>query len=424
MKIKRKKNSLLIIIAVLLSGVSSPAVYAANTTKAGKPYTLEELVVLAEKNNLLVKISELDKDIAREEYRDARALSNPQLEYAGGKGEIPGEPEKPMIWGIGIKWSAPNPLHRYFFLKSMKADVTGAEIEAEIKKKNIVKGLKIHYYRLCLYGKIKTLMEEKRRILNEVNRIIKAKVSIGESKEIDFLRSSVEIRKNETRLFQIRKRISSERTKLAEFLNYTLPAEFSTTEDFSFTPLPEIEKRIRGLIDKSPFIRLKFNRLDKQKAHLKASRFSIIDSVEFFGEREKEMEGKLWKVGVGVSIPLFNRKSAHFKKAKYQKEKARIECEHAKKHFFADIQRRISEIRVLEKEIETFKGAVLKEGRVNMELSEKLYKAGEVPLLVFLDSQNSFFEIKERFYEAITEWNILKAELYELIGEEIWETKY
>jgi outer membrane protein TolC len=202
-------------------------------------------------------------------------------------------------------------------------------------------------------------------------------------------------------------------------LNYILPGDFATKEDFRFKPLPEIEKNIQQLIETSPLIRLKFNQVKRENAHHKAASFSLIEDIEVFVEHEKEFEGKKWKIGIGISIPIFNWKSTHIKKAKLQKQKARMEYEHQRKHFFADIQRLIGEIRILEKEIETFKGASLKEGRENMELSEILYKEGEVPLVVFLDSQNSFFEIQERYYEAITQWNILKAELEELLGEKI-----
>lgn len=83
----------------------------------------------------------------------------------------------------------------------------------------------------------------------------------------------------------------------------------------------------------------------------------------------------------------------------------------------ADIRQITAAIRVLEKEIETFTGAVLKEARENMEISEKLFREGEVPLLVFLDSQDSFFDIQARYHEAVTEWDILKAELDALLGE-------
>lgn len=382
-------------------------------------YTLDQLIQLAYQNNLLLKITELDKDIASAEYRDLRALPNPELEYANGRFEIPGEQENTSIWGVGLKWSMPNPLYRHFLLKSGKASITQAEIQAEMNKRNIVKGLKTHYYRLQFYKKINTFWEEKLQRLEEVNKITKAKVSIGESKEIDYLRSSVEIQKNKTTLFRIRKIITYERTKVNEFLNYVLSEDFTITGDFSFSPLPEMENRIDRLIESSPLIRLKLNQVKQQNAHHKAARYSIIEEIEVFGEQEKEFEGKKWKLGVGISIPIFNWKSAHIKKAKLQKQKARLEFEHEKKHFYADILRMIAEIRVLEKEIETFKGAILSEGKENMELSEILYKEGEVPLVVFLDSQNSFLEIQERFYEAITQWNILKSELQELVGEEI-----
>ena len=388
---------------------------------AEKKYSLNELIRLMKSNNLLLKISHMDKNIAREEYRIERALPNPEFEYSKGRGEIEGETLKPSnnLWAMGLKLSIPNPLHRYYFLASIRKNITAAEIEAQMREKEIIKGLKSHYFRLQLYKKINTFQEEKLRILTEVNKITKVKVRIGETKEIDYLRSSVEIQKIKTDLFRIDKTIAYERTKVNEFLNYSLPEDFTTADDFSFTPLPAVEKKIQGLIRKSPLITLKTNRLEQEKAHLKAARFSIIKTIEVFGEREKEVEGKIWRVGIGVSIPIFNFQSAHIRKAKLQKERARTEFEHAQKHFFADIQRMISEIRILEKEIETFKGAILEAGRENMKLSEKLYKAGEVPLVVFLDSQNSYFEMQERYYEAITGWNLLKANLEELLGEEL-----
>lgn len=402
---------LIFIICCLLMVTQSPA--------AEKEYNLDELIRLMKTNNLLYKITGIDQGIAKEEYRIHRTLPNPELEYSQGTAEIPGETEKPSLWAAELKWSFPNPIHRYFSLKAKRKNLTAAEIEAEMQKRELVKSLKTHYFRLQFYKKINGFQEEKLRILEEVNKITKAKVSIGESKEIDYLRSSVEIQKTMTHLFRIRKTAAYEKTKVNEFLNYTLPDDFITADDFHFAPLPGFEEKIHELIAKSPFILLKANRVEQENANLKAERFSVIEGVEIFGEREKEMEGKIWRVGIGVSIPLFDWKSAHVRKAKLEKQKARVEFEHAKKHFFADVQRTVSEIRILEKEIETFKGAILKEGRENLELSEILYKEGEIPLVVFLDAQNSFFEVQERYYEAITEWNILKAGLEELLGEEL-----
>jgi cobalt-zinc-cadmium efflux system outer membrane protein len=384
-----------------------------------KSYTLDELTKLLKQHSLLLQITEIGSSIAKEEYRAARALPNPEIELSKGEGELLVGSGNPSLWGVGAKVSIPNPIYRHYFLKSLRKNITAAGIEGDIKKKSIIRALREHYFRLQLSRKIGALLQEKINRLQEVSRITKAKASIGEVKEIDFLRSSVEIQKHKSYLFKMEKIVATSKTRINEFLNFTLNKDFSVLEDFGFTPLTDIENKIDGLIKKSPFVLLKLNELAQKKAGVKAGRHSLIESIEVHGERGKEVEAKLWKFGIGFSIPIFNTKSAEVRKAKYERQKARKELEHAQKHIFADINRIISEIRVSEKEIETFTGAVLKEGRKNIELSEKLYKAGEIPLVVFLDSQNSFFEIEQRYYEAITEWKMLKAELEELLGEKI-----
>ncbi|MCP4158228.1 MAG: TolC family protein [bacterium] len=386
---------------------------------AKKNYSLDQLLQLARQNNLVMKVSQLDKKIAVEEYKNERALSNPEFEYAQGKFKITGESEQHSISGMGLKWSMPNPLHRLYSLKSLRKSIGSADIEGIIQNQEIISNVKAHYFKLRLANKVKSFLKEKLRILEALNKITKVKVSIGESMSIDALRSSVEIQKIKTLIFKCFKNIAHERTALNELLNFTLPDDFSVTGTVPFTPLADVESKVRSLIEKSPHVRLRLNRLQQEKANHKAAGLSFIDEVELFGEQETEVEGKKWKVGIGVSIPLFNQNAALTRKARFQKEKARIEYEHAKKHFYADILRMLSDIRVLEKEIDTFKGAVLKEGKTNLELSEQLFKAGEVPLVVFLDSQNSYFEMQERYFEAITEWHILKAELEALLGEEL-----
>ena len=85
---------------------------------AKKNYTLNELVQLMKSNNLLFKISDIDKDIAREEYRINRVLPNPEFEYSRGQGDLRGEDQQPSLWAMGLKLSVPNPLHRYFLLQN------------------------------------------------------------------------------------------------------------------------------------------------------------------------------------------------------------------------------------------------------------------------------------------------------------------
>lgn len=389
------------------------------TLGAEKTYRLENLIDMLKSNNLLFKIHEIEKNLTKQEYKINQLLPNPEIEFFRGKGEVFEAQEYRLVWGVHFKFEIPNPLYRYLFLKSEKQSISKARIIAEIKNRSLIKKFKNHFFRYQYFITIDLFLIEKQKILEEINKITKMKVSIGEAREIDYLRSSVELQKNKTAGFKIRKRIAYEKTKINEFLNYVLPDNFKIIKDFDITPLPHIEKTIEDLIKNGPFVELKGSEVEQKKLKVRANRFSIIESFEIFIEKDKEVDADVWRWGVGIAIPIFNTKYLSVQKAKMEQEKAQKELEHIRKHLFADVQRMIAEIRISEKEIETFRGAVLKEGSENLELSRKMYLSGEVPLVVFLDSQNSFFEIEKRYYEAITEWKILKSELEELLGVEL-----
>lgn len=421
------------ILTILLMGflfVSLPVYLSAGKTvskgdvenpqNGPSAYTLDRLIALAKQKNLSVKISELDRKIAVESYRDSRALDNPEGEYSQGNATAPEVTGNTKIWGWGVKWALPNPLHRYYYLKSLRADITEAGIQAEINNREVIKTLKFHYYKLLLFSKLKTSSEERLRILTEVASITKAKVDIGESKEIDYLRSTVEMQKINTELFRIEKNLAYERNQINELLDFVLPLDFKIEDELNntadFVPMGELKTGIETMAGNSPIVRLESNRVEKGRSQLRAARFSIIESVELFGERAKEIDGKTWRLGLGISIPLFNQKTAAVRLANFEKQKAQLEYDQARKHVTGEIRQMIDEIRVLEKEIETLKNAIVKESKENMDITEKLYKEGEIALMVFLDSQKNFFEMQDRFYEAITEWNILNAELETLLG--------
>jgi outer membrane protein TolC len=383
----------------------------------GQEFTLPHLVRLAAENNLLLEISHLERRIAAEAYLGARLLPNPELEYSQGTGEVPGMPGQRRLWSLGLKLSIPNPLYRHYLLKAEKGKVTAEEIKAEISRRDIVKRLKHHYYRLQFNRKIGEFAAERRDILDEIKRITRARASIGEAREIDVLRAAVERQKAGSELFSIEQSISVERAHLDELLNFSLPPDFKIVADFTFAPLPDIESRVGLLIEDSPSLRLRQNRLLVTRNNLKASRNALIDSLQIFGEREREVDAYVWRVGLGLSLPIFNTRSHAIRQAQLEREKAEVEWRHVRNHLAAQIRRLIAQIRVLEQEIRTYRGVILKEGRENMFLSQRLYRAGEISLMVFLDSQQSFFELQERYYRALTEWKILKAELEAFLGE-------
>lgn len=382
-------------------------------------YSLEQLVLLARENNLMLKVYDLDRDIARQEYRAERGFHGLEIEYSRGEGRIDAEPgTSRQLWEFSGKWTIPNPVYRYYRLKSSRNHVLEAEIGAEMNSREILQQLHVCYYDLRLHSKVKTFLEEKIRLLENIHRLSRAKADIGETREIDALSSAVEIQKEKTRLFRIEKTMAAEKSKLAEILDGRLPGDFTVPGDFPYQPLPgDLEARVGQSIEQSLPVQLAYHRQQAQKALYRATGLSLIEGLGISGGYGQEVEGKTWQLGLGIMVPVFSGKSAQIRQAKLQAQKAGIEYDHEKKHLGADVARILAEIRILEKEIETFQGAILEQGKQNLDLSEKLFQEGEVLLSVFLDAQNSYFDLQTGYFQAITEWSILKAGLDALLGE-------
>lgn len=387
------------------------------TFSYGREYTLPELIELIDANNLLLRVADLEGRITRQEYRAARQLPAPELEYSRGSGELPEAAEERRLWSLGLTLSLPNPLYRHYLLKARKGRVDAEEVKKEILARDIVKGLKCHFYQLQLNRKIREFLMQRRQSLEEIGRITRAKADIGEAREIDVLRSRVEVQKIGSELFKIDNAVSVARVRIGEILNFAIPENFAIVEDFGFSPLPDIDNRLRILIEQSLPVKLKRNHTSVKGDELKAGRSSFIESIHLFGEREKEVDARVWRLGVGLTIPIFNNRSPVIRQARLEKEKAEAELLQTRNALYGFARHLTARLRVLEREIRTYEGAVLKEGQENVAISERLYRAGEIPLVVLLDAQRSFFELRERYYQALTEWKILRAELTALLGE-------
>jgi outer membrane protein TolC len=389
---------------------------AADVAEAGSGFTLQDLLERMEDHNLVLRLIEIDRDILGEEYRMARSLPNPELGYSWGRADILDAPVTRPLWSWQVSWTLPNPIRRGFLLRSQKQSLARQEITGEMGRRTVLFEFMRHFYLLQYFEKKRSMLEEKRGVLEEMNRIIRARVEIGESIEMDQLRSSVELQRNRSELFNVMKRISHERTSINEFLNNTLPEDFSIQGDFSTRPLGAIEETVFAMIPHSPALREKKMEAEQRATEVNLHRWGFIDSFHLSAEKGRDVDADVWRLGVGVTVPLFKSESAWVKKAKLEARRARIGIDHFRKHFSAEIDRMAAEIGILEKEIETFRGAVLREGEENMELARKLYRAGEVPLMVFLDSQTSYYSLQERYYQSITEWKIRVADLYRILG--------
>ncbi len=402
------------LIILLLMSVST-----LTTIAETKSYTLKDLEKIMAGKNLAIKVSELDLKIARLEYKEAGRLENPSFEYERGKATPVEGGEKINIWGYSLGFELPNPVAWIYKRKSEKMGLLIAGNRNLMKRAGIKSRLRTLYYNLQLLMIREELHKSRLKSLEEIAKIARLKADLGETKEIDALRASVEIQKLRTAVFTIEKQRRYTMFKISAFLNGSIPEIFLIKKDFTFVPVDNAQKRIMSLLDTVPEIREKSLEIKEASNDKKAKTAGLIPGIELTGVRGREPDAKIWKVSAGIKIPLFNSGLLGVKKAALKKERAETEKLHALRDVKAELEGLVFRLKSAEKEIRTYSASILKEGRENLRISAALYKAGEIPLIVYLDAQNSWIELEESYYNSITEWKLIKTEIEEITGAEL-----
>ncbi len=386
------------------------------TFASGRTYSLEELLRIFRKSNPLLRIYRYDYRIKEQELKAAKALPNPAIEAGLGRGLPEDLLFEKSLWHLSLEYPLPNPLLRHWRIEEKKAALAREELWQKIKEGELEKEFKEHCFWLIFYEKAAQLMEERVKLMEETREIIRARVEVGEEKEIACLKASVELQRIRARLFWARKNASAERIKIREMLNFAIEEDFKINVREEL-PLPPVERRLEALIQSSPYVRVYEEKLKEAKASARAATFSLIPGLSLKAEKGLEMDGKVWRLAFGIEIPLFNWKRSERARGKLEYRKALLNLSHVKKHLRAEAERLLANLRALEEEIRTLRSGALLQAKKNMELTKDLFAQGETSLLSFLYAQNSYYEIMLHYWRSLTEWRIARAELEKILGE-------
>jgi cobalt-zinc-cadmium efflux system outer membrane protein len=80
---------------------------------------------------------------------------------------------------------------------------------------------------------------------------------------------------------------------------------------------------------------------------------------------------------------------------------------------------RLNEQRLAEQTLKLFHQGLLKQAEESLKISEASYKQGEISLIDYLDSQRTYYSILKDYQDSLYDWNVSKASLEKVLGEEI-----
>ncbi len=294
--------------------------------------------------------------------------------------------------------------------------------DLEIQKTNLDLYLTVSqtYHRIVLLESTLDVLKEIEKVSTKRVELLRKRVSIGKSKQVDFLTNELQNQSIKIQLGQIETDLSSEREVFARLTSFSKNVSLQS---------PEVTETIKPLdyylnkISKTPEIQIQEKNLfiaEKNESIARAQHLPelYLDLDARYGELSSTQEGREYAAQLTLEIPLFEggRVKAETSEARWKKHQERAKLMGLKKDTEVEIRNQHG---ALTKNFELFKiyEKSLETARKNYQLYNRELSLGLVSNLELLNSLNNYLEAKKNREESFYELKLLELKLAQLVGD-------
>lgn len=415
----RRRGRIALLAAIAIS-CASPALHA-----AGNAYSLDELLQLATSGNRALLAARNEVDAARAAISTAGAFPNPEVEYLSGQsrarqiGANPGD-----LRTITVTQPLPLPGQRGLREEaaSAVADAAGANFAAFAAE--TAARVKLRYFELLRRDAEKRAAQEDAALMAQIRSRIELRVNVGEAPRYELIKADAEMlnaRKSEA---SAGLRAQQARAALREAVGELLPAGFTvageihaseggdgsarTTELPPLPPLPALRDEV---IAQNPEVARARAEIVRAERQLSLERSLRLPSVSLRASQEQDLELTSSRVGVVLTIPLWDRRSGQVGEASAQLERARNAIA-AKEFALAQaVEFAYRQYEIASTQVTALEGGIVLQAEAALRVAEAAYRFGERGILDYLDAQRVFRAARNELISARYELLAARVEI-------------
>jgi cobalt-zinc-cadmium efflux system outer membrane protein len=383
-------------------------------------FTLQQLIDLGVKSNPEIMSQNFQTQSLQESYLASKRLSNPEFEYSTGDAKSYDGDIQRITQTLSIQQPIENPFKRHFRLQINKNSWEASQLNAEYLELKIASEIKKIFCEILFLKKNQELAEMKMKSIEQIYHLIQKRAELGEVKDLDALKLSVERIRAENEWNEIKTELKLAKARLNTFLGNSLPQGFMIKGDLEYKPLKINEKSVLDeKLRHHPLIKeqnVLVERAQNNISYVKWQRFPDVNVAAF---SQKMLHGTNLGIGISFDIPIWNFKSKEVSEAQKQALSQREKLKALQMELSNQLNSKINRLKLSEQTLRLFEQALLKQARESMRISDLSYHHGEISLIEFLDTQRTYFSILRDYQEALLRWNLDRIALERALGEEL-----
>lgn len=370
-------------ILLLACGLVSSLAFAEST------YDLAQLESLAMESSRTVMAARDQVTVARYAVDTAGAFPNPELEYLGGtaRPRTPGGASGDA-YSLALTQPLDMPWQRAARIDAAQAGLSASSANSRAFAADVLARLRSRYFELLRRQAELVNANEDAKLMESVRSRIALRVEVGEAPRFELIKADAETLNAQKIAIAAGFRVEQARSLLRQVVGSSLPADFSIRGSLREVPallsLPGLRQQ---LVESSPELARARAEMVRAQHLLDLERRQRWPRVALKATQDQDPDVRTAKIGVVVTIPLWDRRSGPVGEAAAQLSRARNELAAQEFSLGQTLEVAVQQYEIAQTQVTALESGILRQAEAALKVAEAAYRFGERGFIEVLDAQ-------------------------------------
>jgi cobalt-zinc-cadmium efflux system outer membrane protein len=384
-------------------------------------YTLPQLLELARANHPALAASQAQVQAAQAGIATARAWPNPEVEAMTGRqrARMPGAAEG-RTNSVSITQKLDLPWQRAARTQAADAAYEASQATAQSQARDVEADLKLRFYDVVRREAEQRNAREDVTLVEQIRRGVAVRVETGEAPRYELIRGDAELLNAQRNEQAAALRVQQALAELRRAVGADLPLTFDVdagAETPSVAHLPPLADLVSTVLSTHPELEADRAAVREAEARLAHERSQRWPSLALRGSVDRQPDLQDSRVGLVMSIPLFDRREGPVGEAVAARERARAMLRDRELRVRQAVESAYRQYEIAESQVSALESGVIKQAESALRVAEAAYRHGERGILDYLDAQRVFRQARNDLIAARADLRTAAVELDRLRPE-------
>jgi cobalt-zinc-cadmium efflux system outer membrane protein len=409
-----------VLLTVMAAGINGALMLSFAQAKDQIPtFDLDRILELALERN--PAIAGAQSTIQQNEGRQiqAGAYPNPTIGGNTGTGVVrdPSVGTRMTEYGMSLHQTVEWPGMRAARKDAAEAGLASATVGLDEAKLNLIAEVKQGFYELLLADRTVDVLQQNLETVQEVARLVKARVRSGEGPQFELVKAEVEVLKAKQ---EVTKAKNSVRVKLVGLDTLTaggLGSRYKVQGDFRMLrDHLDYEQMVSRDPSQHPTLRRQGKLVEQAELTVSKERQGRVPNVTLFGMYAREIGREAVVGGVSVPTPLWYLQQGHIATALGVQRKEEAEFIRARNDLARAINQHAREAETAQELILVYEEGLMKQAQEALRIAQLSFRQGASSLLEVLDAQRVQRQITVDYNQARFELSLALTRFERAVG--------